>query len=180
MSFNIITADRKKKPSPAPARELLNLELAEVREISDMMLKKIDAQVHRLAALEASIDKKRLALERLVKQAEEQERRLAGLGAREDKPDTRIAVPAEVDRRIDSLESRLKTDESLLSLTGKRLASLEQSLLRPDHTGLLSGSMTRGQEIVALSGKGLASREIAEALNMPLGEVDLILDLKTH
>lgn len=180
MGISIITADRTKKSAPAPARDVLNLELDEVREISDMMLKKIDAQVRRLEALEAAIDRKRSALESLIKQAGEQEQKLADRAAGENRPETRGAAPAEVDRRIESLELRLKTDESLLSLTGKRLASLEQSLLRPEHTGLMSGSAMRGQEIVALRGKGLASREIAEVLDMPLGEVDLILELRTQ
>lgn len=113
MRHNVITAD--KKDSADKQKRLLDLELAEVREISEMMFKKLERKIQALEALEATADKKIEALERLL-------------------------------QRADTTRS-------------------------PD------SAMNRQQEIVALRQKGLGHQEIAEVLDMPLGEVELILAL---
>ncbi len=114
MRPNVITADRK---APKDGQKnLLTLELAEVREISEMMFAKLEKKIQELQALEASADRKIEALERLLERA---------------------APP------------------------------------RASH----DNAGNRRQEIVALSHKGLGHHEIAEILDMPRGEVELILAL---
>lgn len=96
-------------------RELVTVELAEAREIADIILKKIEKKVEVLEAIESSVDEKILTLQRL----------------------------------IDRLEA-LKGD---------------------------TFPVNREKEVVKLNEKGLKIDEIAEILDMPRGEVELILNL---
>ncbi len=119
MRPTVITADRKTPDRKAPAdkqKVALNLELAEAREISEMIFEKLERKIRELQALEALADKKIETLARLLEHA----------------------VPA-----------------------------------RPSN----DGPVNRQQEILALSQKGLAHQEIAELLDMPRGEVELVLAL---
>ena len=99
-------------------KSLLTLELNEIREISDIIFKKLEKKIQVLEAAEASIDKKMASLERLIQRAE---------------------------------------------------------ALRAPGTG-----MNRQHEIVGLRERGLRTEEIAEVLDMPVGEVELILELHTQ
>lgn len=95
---------------------LLSLELSEIREISDMIFKRLERKIKVLEAIETSVDEKLSALEKLINRAE-------------------AIIPA---------------------------------------TGLTN----REQEISALKQKGLKIDEIAGILDMPVGEVELILNLR--
>ena len=117
MLKKIITADRK--PAVKKQNDQLVLELAEIREISELMFRTLEKKIAALEDLEASTDKKIEALERLLRRAETLQAH--GIGA--------------------------------------------------------AGGANSDQEIVALCGKGLPAREIAEVFDIPQGEVDLILDL---
>jgi DNA-directed RNA polymerase specialized sigma24 family protein len=144
MGTNVITADRK--PAVEKEKRVLHLELDEIREISDLMYKKLELKMRAMQALEASVDKKKSALEQLILRAEE-------------------------------LETRVRAGEGALSAADGKIATLNQFVERAELLRAPDGGMNRRQEIVALSRKGLPSREIAEVIDMPLGEVELILEL---
>lgn len=95
---------------------LLALELSEIREISDMIFQRLERKIKVLEAIEASVDEKLSALEKLIDRAEA------------------IVPTAEL--------------------------------------------TNREQEISALKQKGLKIDEIAGILDMPVGEVELILNLR--
>jgi hypothetical protein len=104
---------------------LLSLEVAEIREISDIMFRRIENKIRTLNEIEASVDRKIASLEQLIQRAEHINQ-------------APIKVPARV----------------------------------PAASG-----MTRRQEIVALKQRGLKAGEIAGTLQMPVGEVQMILGL---
>jgi uncharacterized protein len=97
-------------------QRMLVRERTEIRQISDIVIRKLEKKIELLQAMESSIDKKIAAFETLVQQA--QSIRSGGDG--KDRP----------------------------------------------------------HEIMALSGKGMNATDIAAALAMPVGEVQLILDLQ--
>lgn len=144
MGNNIIIAD---KQGPANhARQQLNLELAEIREISDLMFRKLEGKLREVQAVEASVDKKKAGLEQTLRELHE---RLAA--GRE--------LAEEIDRKIATLQLLQQNADSL----------------QPQ-----AEAANRQQEITALIRKGLASREIAEVLDMPQGEIELIAELNRH
>lgn len=106
----------KRRKDLLKGRELVTVELAEAREIADIILKKIEKKIEILEAIESSVDEKILTLQRL----------------------------------IDKIEI-LKTDA-----------------LPPD----------REREVIKLHSRGLKNNEISEILDIPAGEVDLILNLR--
>lgn len=106
----------KLKKSHAKAHDLLTLELAEVKDISDLIFKRLNRKIEVLEAIEASVDEKLRALEKLIQKAE----------------------------------------------------SCRTSLSKPD----------RHSEILSLARRGMSSREIADRLDIPVGEVELIQSLR--
>jgi len=113
MVRNILTS--KSREELDKQKGLLTLELSEVREISDLIFRKLEKKMQALEAMEASIDKKMAALDRMIQRAEAL--RMPGAG------------------------------------------------------------VNRQHEIVALKERGLSPAEIAEILDMPVGEAELILEL---
>lgn len=99
-------------------KEVLALELSEIREISENLFKKIDKKIQLFKTIEAAVDKKIAHLERLVQRTED------------------LPSPG--------------------------------------------NGTDRHREIVALMEKGLKPVEIAGILDMPVGEVHLILALNVQ
>jgi hypothetical protein len=98
-------------------QRLLTRERAEIRQISDIVIKKLEKKIELLQAMESSIDKKIAAFENLIQQAE-----------------------------------TLKTGGDVRN---------------------------RPREIMTLYKKGMKTEDIAAVLAMPVGEVQLILELQT-
>lgn len=98
-------------------KTLLSLELSEIKDISDILFKRLEKKIQVLEAIEASVDKKIADIERLIQSA-----------------------------------------EALRAPSG-------------------SGGAIRQHEIFSLVKRGLKPHEIADILGMPVGEVDLILEL---
>ena len=98
-------------------QRMLTRERTEIRQISDIVIKKLEKKIALLQAMESSIDKKIAAFESLIQQAE----------------------------------------------------------------GMRSSGDVRNRphEIMTLHGKGMKATDIAAALAMPVGEVQLILELQT-
>jgi DNA-directed RNA polymerase specialized sigma24 family protein len=94
---------------------VLSMELAEIKEVADIIFKRLEKKIEVLEAIEASVDEKIATLERIVQQA-----------------------------------------ESISTTSEKR---------------------DRRHEVIAMNSRGLKIDEIAAILDMPLGEVNLILNL---
>jgi hypothetical protein len=105
------SSDRNRKE-----KELLTLELAEIKEVSDLLFQRIEHKVRVLEELETSVGKKIRELELLVQRAE-----------------------------------AVRTAEG--------------------------GGVVGQHDIGALARKGMKSGEIAHLLGMPVGEVELFLNL---
>ena len=112
----LILRSKSLRRSKGKAEDLLTLELAEVKDIADLIFKRLNRKIEVLEAMEASVDEKVRMLENLVQKAEASSRSLAKL----------------------------------------------------DHHS----------EILSLGRKGMKSREIADNLDIPVGEVELILNLR--
>jgi DNA-binding NarL/FixJ family response regulator len=97
---------------------LLALELAEVKEVADIIFNRLEKKIEVLQAIEASVDEKIARLDKLIQRAEA--------------------------------------------------------------TRSPSEGTNRQHEIVALRQKGLKIDEIGAILDMPVGEVELILNLSPH
>jgi DNA-binding NarL/FixJ family response regulator len=97
-------------------KDLLSLEIAEVKEIADLIFKRLNRKIGVLEAIEQSVDEKIRLLETLIRKAE-------------------------------SLKTEMPTSD-------------------------------RHNEIVSLGRKGMQGREIAAALDIPVGEVELVLSLR--
>ena len=97
-------------------QRMLMRERTEIRQISDIVIRKLEKKIELLQAMESSIDKKIAAFETLVQQAQ--------------------TIKAGGDAK------------------------------------------NRPHEIMTLAGKGMNTADIAAALAMPVGEVQLILDLQ--
>jgi hypothetical protein len=148
MRPTIISAD-KKTAVPNSQRQQLNLELAEMREIADLMFKRLDGKMRELQTVEISLDKKKTEVEKLVRYA-------------------------------DYLEKKIASSRQLAEALDTKISILQRGVQDAGSAQAPGGDMNRRQEISALIRKGLASREIAEVLDMPLGEVDLIIELTRH
>lgn len=108
----------KRRKDLLRGKEFLAVELAEAREIAEMILRKIEKKIEILEAIESSVDEKMLTLQRLV----------------------------------DRIEA-LKDNASLFD---------------------------REREVIKLYKRGLKIDEIAEILDIPLGEVELMLNLQSN
>ena len=104
------------KRSQGKTEDLLTLELAEVKDIADLIFKRLNRKIEVLEAVEASVDEKLRSLEKLIRKAE----------------------------------------------------SCSTSLSKLD----------RHNEIMSLGRRGMKSRDIADRLDIPVGEVELVLSLR--
>jgi hypothetical protein len=107
----------KKLMEKVKEKHLLTLELSEVKEIADLIFKRLEEKINVLEAMEASIDKKTERLEKLIQRVET------------------IKAPAV--------------------------------------------GIERQHEIIALEQRGMKICEIADILDMPAGEVELIFNFHT-
>jgi Tfp pilus assembly protein PilO len=175
MGTNVITADRQ--PAVEKEKRILNLELAEIKEISELMFRKLEMKIQVIQALEASMDKKKAELNLLIQRAEALGKNVQadeGLGASLNKKKTDLE---QLVRRAETLEKNLQAKEEIAGSLDKRISALQRLSLQTETIKPEGGGSSRHQEIVALGRKALSSREIAEVLDMPLGEVELILEL---
>ncbi|MGC2062657.1 MAG: DUF2802 domain-containing protein [Thermodesulfovibrionales bacterium] len=83
------------------------------------------------------------------------------------------------ERLISKLESRVKVLESAEKRVDEKIERLERLIEKAELLQTSSGDPAgvRSREIQALVQKGLAVDEIAQVLNMPKGEIELILSL---
>ncbi len=135
---------------------------------------KLEKKIEAIQTLEASVDKK---LNLLIQRAEAFDKKMQaddGLAASLEKKKTDLE---QLIRRAEALENNLQSKEKIPGSIEKKISDFQRLNLQPEALIHQVGGSSRHQEIVALSRKALSSREIAEVLDMPLGEVELILDL---
>lgn len=79
---------------------------------------------------------------------------------------------------IGKLEKKLETLKTMETSIDNKIAAFE-SLIRQAEAIKTSGDVgNRPHEIMALHGKGMKAEDIAAVLAMPVGEVQLILELR--
>jgi DNA-binding NarL/FixJ family response regulator len=77
-----------------------------------------------------------------------------------------------------ALVQRMHGSAEIVSNLEQKLADLEEMIRQTTVSSALSAELRRQQDIIKLCTKGLSPREIADALEMHIGEVQLILSLK--
>lgn len=158
-------------------KSILNLELAEIQEISELIFRKLEMKIQVIQTLEASVDKKKAELNLLIQRAEALGKNVQADKGLETSLDKKKTDLEQLVRRAETLEKNLQAKEEIAGSLDKRISALQRLSLQTEALKPEGGGSSRHQEIVALSRKSLSSREIAEVLDMPLGEVELILEL---
>ena len=138
------------------------------------------AQSLALSGVEAAMDKKVSAIEGLVLREEALQKKIQDITSREASIDKKIALLDQMIKRAGVLEQKIQNVESLEASIDKKLGALELLARRAETVKSHWGGAGRQHEIFALCQKGLSSAEIAAALDMPLGEVDLTLELNAQ
>lgn len=108
---------RNEKKGLEQEKTLLSLELAEIKEVADIIFERLEQKLRAAEAFEAAIDRKMAEFERLLQRAEA------------------VRFPS-------------------------------------------TGPAVRSQEVRALAVRGMKPAEISEVLGLPVGEVELILELE--
>src|SRR5271169_156524 len=111
MANNVITADTKK--TAIKEKNLLTLELSEIKDISELLFNKLERKIQTVEALEAKVDKKISLLQQLMQRAE------AALSP--------SAVESSQDSKIAGLKDMVRRSEAAGS---QSLATLEASIER--------------------------------------------------
>ena len=78
---------------------------------------------------------------------------------------------------IQKLEKKIQVLATMESTIDRKMASLEQLLQRAETIKVPAIDTSRPNEIISLRERGMSPEEIAQVLEMPMGEVSLILDL---
>lgn len=93
-----------------------------------------------------------------------------------------VAEISEIAEKLfEKLDSRIKTLSALEARLDRKITSLESLLLKAEKVDCkgLHREDDRYNEIAGLLGKGLKVDEIAGILDIPRGEIELILSLRT-
>jgi hypothetical protein len=147
---------------PAPAREVARSEMQATRRLDQW-----EVRMHDLARdLTARLDSKMVALELLVREAQEQIVRLER--ATQDAPQPPSAASGESQR----------SDPASTTQVNTQAAALPRWTQRPHVPPSARGASRRHREIYALADAGHSHAAIAEQLGSPIGEVELILGLR--
>lgn len=125
-----------------------------------------EVRMHEVAReLSAQLDSKMVAVELLLREAQEQIARLE-----------RLTHGAEAVGMTPEASAGQLDDVSIAAHSGTQAAALPRAVSRP-HV-LTRNNSRRHQEVYALADAGRSSAEIAQELGTPIGEVELILGLR--
>jgi len=75
------------------------------------------------------------------------------------------------------IELKISVLNEIEAAADKKIASLEQLIKRADLVKAPSAVMSRQEQVVSMKQRGLKLGEIARTLQMPVGEVELILGM---
>ena len=78
------------------------------------------------------------------------------------------------------LEEKIETLKALEASVDEKIAILERLIQQAESLGTNLKQLSPEEQVVSLASNGLKVNEIANALNMPAGEVELILSLKNQ
>ena len=162
--------------APAFAEQTASME-KKIAALHQMLQQSEASQAKTLASLGTAMNDKATAIGRSVQQADALEKKLSTLQALEAAIDKRTAQLEQTMQRAAGLEKRLQDVEALEVTIDKKMGALELLARRAETVRSNFGGTNRQHEIFSLKRKGLSSGEIAEALEMPHGEVDLTLEL---
>ena len=91
--------------------------------------------------------------------------------------DKKMILLEQLTQKAAALEKKMQAVESLEASVDKKIGALEMLARRAEAMKSHGGASNRQHEIVSLHHKGLKTREIGEVLDMPVGEVELILEV---
>jgi DNA-binding NarL/FixJ family response regulator len=148
---------------PRKDKDLLELEAAEIREISELLFRKLDQKVKAVEAVEISLDKKIALLAQLIQKAES------------------FNASSSSFKKIEQVDQIVQAGEAIGASLDKKIAMLGLLLQKAEPLSASGngsgGTQNRQHEIIALQQKGMGIKEIAEVLDLPQGEVGLIINL---
>jgi len=130
-----------------------------------------------MVATEASVENKKSAFGQLVQRAELLENKFQSILSAEASVDKKTAVLKQLLRKAALFENKLQAVESLEFSVDKKMGALEMLARKVETLKAIEGTSKQHHEIFALHQKGLKNKDIGEVLDMPLGEVELILAL---
>jgi hypothetical protein len=130
-----------------------------------------------LEATETSVDRKIASIGQVVQHAELFEKKIQSLLSAEAAVENKTTLLEQLIQRATAVEKKMQAAESLETSIDKKIGALEMLARRAEAMKSLGGTSNRQHEIVALRQKGLQTTEIGEVLDMPVGEVELILEL---
>jgi hypothetical protein len=133
-----------------------------------------------LSTLEASLGKKVTAIESLIRHEEALQKKIQDVTSRETLIEKKAALLDQLIQKAGDLAQKIQNVESLEVSIDKKLGALELLARRAETVKSHWGGSGRQHEIFSLRQKGLSTAQIAEALDMPQGEVDLTLELNAH
>jgi chromosome segregation ATPase len=147
--------------------------------IMDRLTERIDQLAEQSEALRESVERNGQDLDRHREQTAQQvqigNESISGLGRK------LVSLGQTVHQHAlagSALAQKMDAAAAFASKLEQKIADLEQSFRQSLESSAGHAASQRQQDINRLSAKGLSSREIADALEMPIGEVQLILSLQ--
>ncbi len=178
-----VLKDSVKRSEAAGSKALSSLEASVEKKMAAFPLQIAQSEnnrLHALSTLETSLGKKVTALEALIRHEDALQKKIHVISSRESVIDEKRTILDHLIQKAGILEQKIRNVESLEESIDKKLGALELLARRAETVKSHFGGPGRQHEIFSLRQKGLSSAEIAEALEMPQGEVDLTLELHTH
>jgi len=146
-----------------------------ISELPQMIQQVETANFRAVAAIESSTNKRFSAFEQMLRQSEAALSQ--SLVATEAAMDTKTIVLEKLIQKAAEFENKLQAIESLESSVDKKMGALEMLARKAEALKSAEGASKQHYEIFSLRQKGLKTKDIGEVLDMPLGEVELILAL---
>ncbi len=81
---------------------------------------------------------------------------------------------------LDKIERKIEILEAIETSVDEKLATFERLMSLSESTPTHSRNMNRYHEVYSLVHRGMKVDEISSVLNMPKGEVELMLNLRKH
>jgi chromosome segregation ATPase len=150
--------------------------------IVDRLTARIDQLAKQSEAFAGAMERNREDLDRLTKQAAQTAHQVhlgSEIVSRLDQKFVALEQTARQQAAAgQALAQQMDASGGVAAKLEKKIVDLEQVVRQSLASSALHAESQRQQDIIKLTAKGLSSREIAGALEMPIGEVQLILSLK--
>ncbi len=154
----------------------LAAEISDLKEFAGQAAA-LEKRIQSGEAVAASADRKTAALTALISRSEAVEKRLLAAEAVVASAESRSAALQQTIDRAEEAAKQVREGESLVARLDRKIAAIDRMIQRTELLNAANGVSNRQKEIVVLTQKGLAAKEIADVLDIPQGEVELILEL---